>query len=259
MENIKTEEYTFDHWLKGYPEPTGLNWIYISTTPPKYNPVYLEISNAKKYTFDKAFEFTLDGIKKKELDRIEKLTDSKKKLFLEKKIQDSEKYFQGFDVIKLIEYSPPNKFDGIDGSKYLAVKKQVEGLKSGKYSFCFKDLNEGFFAVLYFELNEFYKDLLNKKDDPEKITEKSHRQKIRTDLEPKYRFYLMDKLGMIDPKGIFYDSNLSLNERAKLLSKILGYNERECKDLLNSKTHFNEEKKYDLDDFLNDLNKKRKK
>lgn len=90
-------------------------------------------------------------------------------------------------------------------------------------------------------------------------TEKNHSQKTRIDLEAKYRFYLMDKLGMIDPKGIFYDTNLSLNERAKLLSKILGYNERECKDLLNGKTHFNEEKKSDLDDFLNDLINKRKK
>jgi hypothetical protein len=95
----------------------------------------------------------------------------------------------------------------------------------------------------------------------EKIPEKliNHSQKTRIDLEAKYRFYLMDKLGIIDPKGIFYDTNLSLNERAKLLSKILGYNERECKDLLNGKTHFNEEKKSDLDDFLNDLIKKRKK
>jgi hypothetical protein len=100
---------------------------------------------------------------------------------------------------------------------------------------------------------------IHEKDESEAKEEKIHSQKTRIDLEPKYRFYLMEKLGMIDPKGIFYNTNLSLNERAKLLSKILGYNERECKDLLNRKTHFNEEKKSDLDDFLNDLIKKGKK
>jgi hypothetical protein len=110
------------------------------------------------------------------------------------------------------------------------------------------------------EWAEIYtRELIPEKIEVEAKTEKTHSQKTRIDLEAKYRFYLMDKLGMIDPKGIFYDTNLSLNERAKLLSKILGYNERECKDLLNGKTHFNDEKKSDLDDFLNDLIKKRKK
>lgn len=100
---------------------------------------------------------------------------------------------------------------------------------------------------------------IHEKDESEAKEEKTHSQKTRIDLEPKYRFYLMEKLEMIDPKGIFYDTNLSLNQRAELLSKILGYNLRDCKDLLNGNTCFNDEKKSNLDDFLNDLIKKRKK
>ncbi|WP_146140114.1 hypothetical protein [Cecembia rubra] len=87
---------------------------------------------------------------------------------------------------------------------------------------------------------------------------KNHSQKTRVDLEPKYRFYIMKELGMIDPKGIFFNDKLSLNERADLLSKVLGYNSRDCKDLLNRKTEFDPKKKSEIDDFLSELKKKRK-
>jgi len=88
---------------------------------------------------------------------------------------------------------------------------------------------------------------------------KEHSQKTRIDLEPKYRFYLLQKLKIINPKGIFFDEILSLNDRAKLLSKVLGYNERDCKDLLNEKTSFDCKKTLGLDDYLMDLTEKSKK
>jgi hypothetical protein len=137
----------------------------------------------------------------------------------------------------------------------------LEKLEDERFDLTFEKLAEKITErELYFEWAESYtKQLIPEKIEVEAKAEKSHSQKTRIDLEPKYRFYLMDKLGMIDPKGIFYDPNLSLNQRAELLSKILGYNIRECKDLLNGNTHFNDEKKTDLDDLLNDLIKKRKK
>ncbi|WP_373521072.1 hypothetical protein [Aquiflexum sp.] len=91
-----------------------------------------------------------------------------------------------------------------------------------------------------------------------KMNEKIHSQKTRIDKAPKYRFYIMEKLGIIDPKGIFYNQKLSLNKRAELLSKIIGYNLRDCKDLLNGITDFDPEKKSEIDDFLNELIQKSK-
>lgn len=90
--------------------------------------------------------------------------------------------------------------------------------------------------------------------DPERPLN-NHNQKTRIDYEPKYRFYLLEKLGVIDPKGIFYNTKLSLNNRAELLSKVLGYNSRDCKDLLNGQMKYDEEKKERIDDYLSDLMK----
>lgn len=181
-------EYTFNDWLEGKPEPTGLNWIYekesLNTSQPKRNPVYLEISKAKKFTFDKALEFTLNSMKSHFLEQIENLNESKRKLYIEKTIQESEKHYSDFDVRKLIDHSPPNKFEGINGEKYLQVKGQYEALNEGKLHRCLNHINKGIFAVVHFEMDEFYKEYLS---NPTLITKSHNKTEKGESLAVRYK------------------------------------------------------------------------
>jgi len=174
-------EYTFNDWLEGKPEPTGLNWIYekesLNTPQPKRNPVYLEISKAKKFTFDKALEFTLDSMKSHFLEKIENLNNPKRKLYIEKTILESERHFHDFDVRKLIDHNPPQKFEGINGKKYLQVKSQYEAFKEGKIRLCLNNLNKAFFAVVHFEMVEFSKEHLSNSPSTKELPYKPEKGK----------------------------------------------------------------------------------
>lgn len=180
-------EYTFEDWLDGKPEPTNPLWKY-DVKNKSLNPVYKEISEAKAHTFNWSLEVLFEGFKSDFLEKNEGLSESQKKLYTEKKIQDSEKYFTDFEIDHLIFKNHPNKFDGIDGKKYLGVKKAYEDFKIGKNKGFAYLKNDFFDAVLYFELNDFYQDFLKngcKDSDPiisEKLKNLPHKLCILYDL-----------------------------------------------------------------------------
>lgn len=241
-------EYTFNDWLEGKPEPTGFSWIYekesLNTSQPKRNPVYLEISKAKNFTFDKALEFTLYSMKANFLERIENLNDSKRKLFIEKTIQESEKHYNEFDVRKLIDHSPPNKFEGINGEKYLQVKDQHEALNEGKITRCLNNLNKAFFAVVHFEMSEFYEEYLSNPELVEKLENLPHKLCILYDL---------GILDLIEDRfrDIHYKGKARETDKAKLIASLLGVDNFESiRQSLKNKDYINTKQKKNVTETL---------
>lgn len=248
-------EYTFEDWLNGIQEPSGFNWIYEKESLkkssikdsvfPKRNPVYLEISKAKKFAFDKALEFSLDSMKSYFYEKIEDLNDSKRKMYIEKSIEDSEKHFKKYDIIKLIDHSPPNKFEGINGAKYLEVKKQVEGLNRGDYHRCVTILNEAHLAVLHFEISEYYREVLSAPNLKLELQNKSEKGETIA-----VKFKLLDKF--FQGKEEF--KNLLVKDQEKLLGYILGGHHDTVKHVKNFSNKRNPDGKYITQDSIDRFN-----
>lgn len=226
MEKISHNEYTFDHWLKGYPEPDFPFWKYSNSL--KLNPVYLEISKAKVFAFDKALEFTLYAEKNYILNKISRFDENRRKKYIQSYLEKAEKNFEGYGVIELIEQIDPNKFDKIDGKAYLQIKKQYEGLQNGTYLVCKTHINDFFEAVLNFELSEFLNGDLNFHSENEVFTPKSKKAEKGEPLAVRYK--LLDEFF----KGNEQYNKLKVKDKEALLSIILGCHPDTAKDIKNN-------------------------
>lgn len=239
-------EYTFEDWMNGNPEPRSPFWK-LDLDNNKLNPVYRQIAEAKKNTFD----WSLDGIihlgKSNFLDKMNGLTQRRKKAITEKMIVDSKKYFEGYEINQLIYQQHPKKYDGIDGNKYREVKKAYEDFQDG-INLGFKYLRNDFFeGVLHFELNEFYQDFLqNDCKNLEPIIPENHGKGETIAV----KFKLLDN---------FFQGNeefkkLLVKDQQKLLGYILGCHYDTAKHVKNFSNKGNPDGKYITQDSIDRFN-----
>lgn len=185
MENeIKAEDfnYTFEKWISGIAEPEFDLW-YAFFSGKGNNPEYNKIIEAKENTFKWSFDVAFKSMKDFFIKQIDGLTESKKKSYTDKLIQDSEKHFNDFDIIQLISQRHPQKFDGIDGIIYSQVNQSYAKFKTGESIVFAHFRNEFFDAVLYYELTEFYKEyLILQPIEVEKLENLPHKLCILYDL-----------------------------------------------------------------------------
>jgi hypothetical protein len=227
-------EYTFDDWLKGKPEPKHPFWPF----DPKIGQIshsYKEIVKAKKKTFDWSLEVILELGKKDFLKKIEGLNQRRKEALASKMIIDSKKKYEEYEINDLIFQSHPNKFDGIDGKKYLAVKKSYEDFIAGiNLGFAYL-MNNFFDAVLFFELNEFYQEFLeNGLKEPNNTTIKDKGESLAVKYKLIVHFFNENE----------EYNNLKIKDRDKLLGFILGCHHDTAKHIKNNAIHKNPDGKY---------------
>jgi len=248
MEKISHNEYTFNHWLDGYPEPDFPFWKFLNGF--KLNPVYLEIWKAKVFAFDKALEFTLNSAKNDILKKISRYDESRRKKFIQSYLEKIEKEFDAYTAMELIEQSNPNKFDKIDGKAYLRIKEQYDGLKNGTYLACFVYINDFFKAVLYFELSEFLKGDLNHSIVNEVFTSKP--QKTEKGEPLGVRYFILNEFF----EGSKKFNSLPEKQKEQILAYMLGTIQRTAKALKNGEPRYlNDEHKSRAKDLINKIKK----
>jgi hypothetical protein len=248
MEKISHNEYTFNHWLDGYPEPDFPFWKYLNGF--KLNPVYLEIWKAKVFAFDKALEFTLNSAKNDILKKISRFDETRRKKYIQSYIEKTEKEFEGYGVMELIDQIDQNKFDKIDGKTYLRIKKQYDGLQNGTYLACTAHINDFFKAVLNFELSEFLKGDLNFNSEKEVFTPESKKTEKGEPLGVRY-FILKEFF-----EGSKKFNSLPEKQKEQILAYMLGTIQRTAKALKNGEPRYlNDDHKSRAKDLINKIKK----
>jgi hypothetical protein len=220
-------EYSFIDWLDGKPEPTNPLWKY-DVENKSLNPVYRQIAEAKKNTFDWSLQVLFELGKSDFSEKIEGLSESQKKLYTENKIIDAKKKFEGYEIDQLIFKNHPRKFDGINGQKYQSVKQAYEDYNDGK-NIGFAHLKNDFLqAILYFGLDEFYQNFLQngyKKPQPTDL-EKPEKGKTMA-----VRYSLLKMLGFENTPE--YKSLIKERQKVAFIRFILACDESVAKGLKN--------------------------
>lgn len=154
------EEYTFEKWLNGIPEPNDKFWFINQneeSPSKKWKKAYLEISKAKKETFDIALTITTQAKQSILIETLEPLPEARRKAFIENEILRSEKFYSEFDLKDIILETHSKKLIGITGETYQKVKESQEKLKNGEILRSKHMLNDFYLACYHYRIVEFLK------------------------------------------------------------------------------------------------------
>lgn len=253
MEKISFRDYTFDHWTKGYPEPEFPMWYIINEGGNwRINPVYTEIQKAKNYVFDKSFEFVI-LCKKEELDHYLSTLDLSEKIdYTQAELEKAKSNFSKYQIQDIIRKSHPNRLKDIDSIKYLTVKNQDEGLKSGKFiKVSGVIVNDFHSAVVNYYFSKYCHQLLSEEFKPERFT-------IEAPEKPEKGEPLAVRYSILN--DFFNESDefkkLSEKQKEKILAYILGTIPRTAKGMKNGESkYFTDDHKNRANDLINKIKK----
>lgn len=206
--------YTFDDWINGVPEPDLLpltNQIITNDNgikELKKNPVITEIMDAKRFTFDKSIDFILQSKKSVLDDVLSNLDLSEKTEFTNAEIEKAKEYYSKFPIQDLITQTNKSKLDNISGSVYLKIKRITEELNSGKIMLSsIIPINHFHEAIIYYEYSKYCNMLLG-------ATFNIAKEKLEKGETVFVRYALLNEF--FESKTVFYQ----LNDKMK--NKLLG-------------------------------------
>ena len=160
-------EYTYEKWIAGKPEPEFKFWggLYKENG---VNPEYEKIIEAKNYAFNNSLELTLNRKNNYLLNFTKNLDLSEKIDYTNAELEEAKKLYSQFKIQDILQNSHSEKLKNITSKKYLDVKKQKEGIESGKFiSVSGVILNDFHTAIINYKYSKFCNKLLSEEFRPD--------------------------------------------------------------------------------------------
>ncbi|MEB2787334.1 hypothetical protein [Algoriphagus persicinus] len=241
-------EYTYEKWIAGKPEPEFKFWGALYKGKG-VNPEYEKIIEAKNYAFDNSLELTLNRKNNYLLNFNKNLDLSEKIDFTNAELEEAKKLYSQFKIQDILQNSHPEKLKSITSKKYLDVKKQKEGIESGKFiGVSGVILNDFHTAIINYKYSKFCNKLLSEefKPDYSEILENSP-----------HKLCLLDELGFIEIleerfKDKNYFGKARETDKAKILASLFSFNDPEyIRQSLKNKDYINKKQKKNIKTTLN--------